>query len=129
MYRMVTASLILVASTAFCSAQELIPSEWKSQHGAFLKALYGSPASFTGTFITGPGGPCPEVSMDLAGQARGLRVAFETTRTWTPDCRLTAHWSGRLVGPTTLAARWTARYVAPDGHVARMHGTEVFQRL
>ena len=56
MYRMVTASLFLVASTAFCSAQELIPSEWKSQHGAFLKALYGSPASFTGVFITGPGG-------------------------------------------------------------------------
>ena len=111
MYRMVTASLLLVASTAFCSAQELIPSEWKSEHGAFLKALYGSPASFTGVFVTGPGGPCPEVSMDLAGQARGLRVAFETTRTWTPDCRLTAHWS------------------APDGHVTRMHGTEVFQRL
>ena len=128
MYRMVTASLILVASTAFCSAQELIPSEWKSQHGAFLKALYGSPASFTGTFITGPGGPCPEVSMDLAGQAQGLRVAFETTRA-TPDCRLAARWSGRFVSPTTLAVRWAASYVAPDGHVARMHGTEVFQRL
>ena len=128
MYRMVTASLILVASTAFCSAQELIPSEWKSQHGAFLKALYGSPASFTGIFITGPVGPCPEVSMDLAGQAQGLRVAFETTRA-TPDCRLAARWSGRLVSPTTLAVRWAASYVAPDGHVARMHGTEIFQRL
>ena len=32
MYRMMTASLFLVASTAFCSAQELIPSEWKSQN-------------------------------------------------------------------------------------------------
>ena len=66
--------------------------------------------------------------MDLAGQARGLRVAFETTRA-TPDCRLAARWSGRLVSPTTLAVRWAASYVAPDGHVARMHGTEVFQRL
>jgi hypothetical protein len=36
MYRMVTASLLLVASAAFCSAQELIPSEWKSEHGIRL---------------------------------------------------------------------------------------------
>src|SRR5262249_52432637 len=42
------------------------------------KSAFGFPEGFTG-----PGGPCSAVSMDLAGQARGPRVSFETTRTWT----------------------------------------------
>ena len=38
-------------------------------------------------------------------------------------------WAGRLVSPTTVVARGIATYVAPNGRVARVRGTEVFQRI
>ena len=130
MHRLFAASLLLVASTAACSAQGLQPSVWKGERGAILKVLsVDAMGNFGGVFITAPAGPCPAVPLNLAGHARGPQIAFQTSRTWTSDCRVTAVWSGRFVSPTTVATRWTARYVAPDGHVARMHGTEAFQRI
>ena len=44
-------------------------------------------------------------------------------------CRATTVWSGRFVSPTTVATRGIATYVAPNGRVARVQGTEVFQRI
>ena len=131
MYRMFATLLFLVASTAASWSQDLIPSAWQSQRGAILKVFNGDSATgnFGGVFITGPTGPCPGVPLDLQGRAQGPRVAFQTTRPWTSDCNATVLWSGRFVSPTTVAARWTAIHVAPDGHVARMRGTEVFHRL
>ncbi len=54
---------------------------------------------------------------------------FQTSRNWTPDCRVTTVWSGRFVSPTTVAARGIATYVAPNGRVVRVRGTEIFQRI
>jgi hypothetical protein len=131
MYRVIAALFLLIASAAAASAQGLFPSAWRSQQGAILKVLWVDPATgnFRGVFISSPTGPCPAVPYDLAGRVRGPRVAFQTSRTWTSDCRVTAVWSGRFVGPTTIATRWTATLVGPDGRAKRVRGTEVFQRL
>jgi hypothetical protein len=131
MYRVIAALCLLLASAAASSAQGLLPSVWQSQRGTLLKVLSVDPASgnFRGVFISSPSGPCPAVPYDVAGRARGPRVAFQTSRTWTADCRATAVWSGRFVGPTTVAARFTATVVGPNGRVARTRGTEVFQRI
>jgi hypothetical protein len=131
MYRMLAASLFLVASTAASWAQGLVPSVWKGQQGAILKVLNADSATgnFSGVFISGPSGPCPGVPYDLAGRIQGPRAVFQTSRTWTSDCSVTAVWSGRFVSPTTVATRWVARRVAPDGHVTTIRGTEVFQRI
>ena len=131
MYRMLAASLFLVASTAASWAQGLAPSVWKGQQGAILKVLNADSATgnFSGVFITGPNGPCPGVPYDLAGRIQGPRAVFQTSRTWTSDCSVTAVWSGRFVSPTTVATRWVARRVTPDGHVTTIRGTEVFQRI
>ena len=131
MYRMLPASLLLVAFTAASSAQDLSPSVWQSQSGAILKVLNADPATgnLTGVFISSPSGECPAVPYDLAGHVQGPRVVFQTSRTWTADCSVTTVWSGRFISPTTVATRWVATSVAPDGHVTRIRGTEVFQRI
>ena len=125
------ALVLLLASVAASSAQGLFPSVWQSQRGALLKALavHPSTGNFTGVFVSGPAGTCPGVPYDLAGRVRGPRVVFQTARNWTTDCRATTVWSGRFVSPTTVVARGIATYVAPNGRVARVRGTEVFQRI
>jgi hypothetical protein len=131
MYRIIAALLLLVASAAASSAQGLFPSVWQSQRGALLKVLAVDPATgnFTGVFISGPAGTCPGVPYDLAGRIRGPRFLFQTSRSWTTDCRATTVWSGRFVSPTTVVATGIATYVAPNGRVAKVRGTEVFQRI
>jgi hypothetical protein len=131
MYRIIAALLLLVASATASSAQGLFPSVWQSQRGALLKVLAVDAATgnFTGVFISGPAGTCQGVPYDLAGRVRGPRVLFQTSRNWTTDCRATTMWSGRFVSPTTVVATGIATYVAPNGRVARVRGTEVFQRI
>jgi hypothetical protein len=131
MYRVTAALFLLIASVAASSAQGLSPSVWKSQQGALLKVLRVDSATgnFGGVFLSNPTGPCPAVPYDLAGRVRGPRLVFQTSRTWTSDCRVTADWSGRFVSPTTVATRWIATQVAPNGRVVRVRGTEVFQRI
>src|SRR5256886_12305492 len=130
MSRIIAALFLLLASIAASSAQGLFPSVWQSQRGALLKVLAVDPAgNFTGVFVSGPAGTCPGVPYDLVGRVRGPRVVFQTSRNWTPDCRATTAWSGRFVSPTTVATRGIATYVAPNGRVARVRGTEVFQRI
>jgi hypothetical protein len=125
------ALFLLAVSTAAATAQGLIPSVWQGQQGALLKVLGGGgpPGSFTGVFISNPMLPCPAVPYTLAGQARGARVVFQTSRQWTPDCRVTAVWQGRLVNPTTLVTRWVATSAGPTGRPIRTRGTEVFRRF
>jgi len=131
MFRIITALFLLLASAAAASAQGLFPSLWQSQRGALLKILAVDPATgnFTGVFVSGPAGTCQGVPYDLVGRVRGPRVVFQTSRNWTTDCRATTVWSGRFVGPTTVATRGIATYLAPNGRVARVRGTEVFQRI
>jgi hypothetical protein len=131
MFHIVATLFLLIASAAASSAQGLSPSVWQSQRGAVLKVLAVDPATgnFTGVFVSGPAGTCPGVPYDLAGRIRAPRVAFQTSRNWTTDCRTTTVWYGRFVSPTTVVARGIATYVAPDGRVARVRGTEVFQRI
>jgi hypothetical protein len=131
MSRIIAALFLLLASAAGASAQGLFPSVWQSQRGALLKILAVDPATgnFTGVFVSGPAGTCPGVPYDLAGRVRGPRVVFQTSRNWTTDCRATTVWAGRFVSPTTVVARGIATYVAPNGRVARVRGTEVFQRI
>jgi hypothetical protein len=131
MHRIIAVFFLLVASATASSAQGLVPSVWQSQRGSILKVLGAEPATgnFAGVFINTPAGACPGVPYNLVGRVRGPRVAFQTSRTWTPDCSVTTTWSGRFVSPTTVAARWVATYVAPDGRVVRARGTEIFQRI
>ena len=131
MYRVIAALFLVVASAVVASAQALLPSVWRSDSGAMLKVLYGDPGfgNFSGVFLSNPGGPCPIVPYNVAGRIRGPWVAFQTSRTWTPDCSVTAIWHGRFVSPTTIVARWTATSVGPNGRVIRTHGREVFNRL
>lgn len=130
MYRIIAALFLLLASATASSAQGLFPSVWKSERGALLKVLWVDPAgNFTGVLISGPAGSCPAVPYQLAGRMRGPRVVFQTSRDWTPDCRVTTVWSGRFVDPTTVVARGVASYVAPNGRVVRTRGTEVFRRI
>src|SRR5215472_8104871 len=130
MFHIIAALFLLIASTAASWAQGLSPSVWQSQGGAVLKVLAVDPATgnFTGVFVSVPG-TCPGVPYDLAGRVRAPRVAFQTSRNWTTDCRATTVWYGRFVSPTTVVARGITTYVAPDGRVARVRGTEVFQRI
>ena len=125
MYRFVTAIFFLVASAAASSAQGLLPSIWQSERGAVLKILNADPVTgtFSGVFLSNPAGPCPLVPYNVAGGIRGNRIGFQTSRTWTPDCSVTAVWSGRLIGPTTIAARWRTISGGP-----RTGGTEIFHR-
>jgi hypothetical protein len=123
MFRIIAALFLLLASAAAASAQGLFPSVWQSQRGA------PATGNFTGSFISGPAGTCQGVPYDLVGRVRGPRVVFQTSRNWTTDCRATTVWSGRFVSPTTLVTRGIATYVAPNGRVARVRGTEVFQRI
>jgi hypothetical protein len=131
MFHIIAALFLLIASTAASSAQGLSLSVWQSQRGAVLKVLAVDPATgnFTGVFVSGPSGTCPGVPYDLAGRVRAPRVAFQTSRNWTTDCRATTVWYGRFVSPTTVVATGIVTYVAPDGRLARVRGTEVFQRI
>jgi hypothetical protein len=88
--------------------------------------------NFTGVFIGSPGGPCPgDVPYELAGQIRGPRVVFQTSRSWIArsDCPVTTVGSGRFVSPTTVAIRWIATYTGPNGRPVRVRGEEIFQRI
>jgi hypothetical protein len=130
MFRFITALLVLVASATASSAQGLLPTVWKSQSGALLKVLYVGPGgNFSGVFLSSPSGPCPAVNYDVTGTIRTPRIAFQTTRGWTTDCRVTAVWTGRMVSPTTISARFVATRVGPGGRVIKARGTEVFQRV
>jgi hypothetical protein len=131
MNRVIAALFLIVASGAVASAQAVLPSVWRSDRGALLKVLYGDPGfgNFSGVFLSTPSAPCPVVPYNVAGRIRGPWVDFETSRTWTPDCSVTAVWRGRFVTPTTIIARWTATSVGPDGRVIRTHGREVFNRI
>jgi len=131
MYRIAAAVFLLLVSVAASSAQGLIPAVWQGQRGSLLKVLAVNPATgdFTGVFISGPSGPCPAVPYDAAGRISGPRVVFQTSRNWTPDCRITTVGSGRFVSPTTVVTKWIATYVGPNGRVVRVRGTEVFQRI
>jgi hypothetical protein len=125
MRRIISASLLILASAATASAQGLSPSAWQSQRGGVLKVLSVDPAgNFTGVFIGSPTGPCPGVPYNLVGSVRGPRVVFQTSRNWTSDCNVTTNWSGRFVSPTTVVARGSAIVAG-----RKVRGTEVFQRI
>ena len=125
MRRIISASLLILASTATASAQGLTPSVWQSQRGGVLKVLNVDPAgNFTGVFINGPTGPCPGVPYNLVGRVRGSLVVFQTSRNWTSDCNVTTNMTGRFVSPTTVVARGIATLAG-----RRVRGTEVFQRI
>jgi hypothetical protein len=124
-YRVIAVLFLLLASAASASAQGLFPSVWQTQKGALLKVLWVDAAgNFTGIFISSPTAPCPAVPYNVVGSVRGPRVVFQTSRTWTSDCSVTTNWSGRFVGPTTIAATGTAIFAG-----RRVRGSEVFQRL
>src|SRR5215470_14042459 len=126
MYRIIAALFLVVAFAAAASAQAVFPSAWQSQSGAILKILTVDPAgNISGVFLSNPSGPCPAVPYNMAGTVRGPRIAFQTSRTWTPDCSVTAVWIGRFVSPTTTAVKW--RITSGPGGPAK-RGTEVFQR-
>ena len=134
MYRVIAALFLLLASVASSSAQDLSPSVWQGQRGSLLKVLAADAASgnFTGVFISSPGGLCPgDVHYQLAGQIRGPRVVFQTSRSWIAlsDCPVTTVGSGRFVSPTTVAIRWIATYTGPNGRPVRVRGEEIFQRI
>ena len=131
MNRIIAALLLVVASTVAASAQVVLPSVWQSQSGALLKVLYPAPVAggFSGVFLSNPSAPCPIVPYNMAGRVRGPWIAFQTSRTWTQDCSVTAVWHGRFVSPTTFVARWTATSVGPNGRLIRTHGREVFNRI
>jgi len=131
MHRIIAALLLVVASTAAASAQVVLPSVWQSRTGAILKVLYPAPVAggFSGVFLSNPSAPCPIVPYNMAGRVRGPWIAFQTSRTWTQDCSVTAVWHGRFVTPTTFVARWTATSVGPNGRLIRTHGREVFNRI
>jgi hypothetical protein len=133
MYRVIAALFLLLASVASSSAQGLSPSVWQGQRGSLLKVLGADSASgnFTGVLISSPGGPCPGVPYELAGQIRGPRVVFQTSRSWIArsDCPVTTVGSGRFVSPTTVATRWIATYTGPNGRPVRVRGEEIFQRI
>jgi hypothetical protein len=125
MHRIISASLLILASAATASAQGLSPSVWQSQRGGVLKMLSVDPAgNFTGVFISSPTGPCPGVPYNVVGSVRGPRVVFQTSRNWTSDCNVTTNWSGRFVSPTTIVARGSALVAG-----RRVRGEEVFQRI
>ena len=133
MYRVIAALFLLLASVASSSAQDLSPSVWQGQRGSLLKVLGADSASgnFTGVFIGGPGGLCPGVPYELAGQRRGPRFVFQTSRSYIArsDCPVTTVGSGRFVSPTTVAIRWIATYAGPNGRPVRVRGEEIFQRI
>jgi hypothetical protein len=130
MYRVIAALFLVVASAVVASAQALLPSVWRSDRGALLKVLYGDgTGGFRGVFLSNPSEPCPVVPYNVAGGIRGRWIGFETSRTWTPDCSVTAVWHGRFVTPTTIVARWTATSVGPNGRRIRTYGREVFHRI
>src|SRR5262249_38170538 len=126
MYRFTAALFLLVASTAASFAQGLLPSVWQSERGAILKILTADPVTgtFSGVFLSNPAGPCPLVPYNVAGGIRGNHIGFRTSRTWTPDCSVTAVWSGRFVAPATIVARWRTISGGP-----RTGGTEIFHKL
>ena len=132
MYRLIAAFFLLLASAATSSAQGLLlPSVWQTRQGALLNVLAFDPATgnFSGIFIGSPSSRCPGVPYQLVGRIRGPRVVFRTSRNWTSDCNVTTIWSGRFVSPTTVVARGKASFVGPSGRMARVRGTEVFQRI
>jgi hypothetical protein len=123
--------LFLVVASAAAASAQLLPSVWRSERGALLKALSNDPVTgnFGGVFLSNPSEPCPVVPYNVAGRIRGPWIGFQTTRTWTADCSVTAVWRGRMVNPTTFVARWTAFSVGPNGRRIRTYGREVFHRI
>ena len=106
MYRVIAALLFLVASAAAASAQGLSPSVWQSRAGDAAESPERRRCrEFQRRLRQQPGWPVSGSPYDLAGRVRGPRVAFQTSRTWTSDCRVNAVWSGRFVNPTTVATQ------------------------
>ena len=125
MYRIITAFFLLVASVATSWAQPaLFPSVWQNQNGSLLKVLATDPAgNFRGVFINyGP--PCPGAVFDAAGAIRGPLIGFQTGRAWSPDCRATTVWRGRMINPTTVVVKWVMTY---GGRTVR--GVDTFRRI
>src|SRR5262245_7760221 len=119
MYRMIGVLVVLIVSTVASSAQGLFPAIWRDDQGAIATVLRTDPATgnFTGIYINGTAGQCPGVRYDVAGQIRGQRIAFRTSRDWTENCRATVVWAGRILSPTTIATR--RALVAPNGRLIR----------
>jgi hypothetical protein len=109
MQRLVTALLIVVATSASAFAQSLpVPSYWRSQRGSEMK-IYTIDAQgiFKGIFVKHDGGlTCENTPFNLAGRAKGNHVAF--TVVWinfAQNCNSQTFWHGRLEGKT-IRARW-----------------------
>jgi hypothetical protein len=129
MSRVISAIVILIASTVASSAQGFFPAIWRGDQGSIVKVLRTDAATgnFTGIYINGTTGPCPGVRYDVAGQIRGQRIVFRTSRDWTENCRATVVWAGRILGPTTIATR--RALVTPNGRLVRERRTITFQRI
>jgi len=129
MSRVISAIVILIASTVASSAQGFFPAIWRGDQGSIVKVLRTDAATgnFTGIYINGTTGPCPGVRYDVAGQIRGQRIVFRTSRDWTENCRATVVWAGRILGPTTIATR--RALVTPNGRLVRERRTITFQRV
>jgi hypothetical protein len=129
MYRVIGVFAVLIASTVASSAQGFFPTIWRGDQGSIVKVLRTDAATgnFTGIYINGMTGQCPGVRYDVAGQIRGRRIAFRTSRDWTEHCRATVVWAGRIVGPTTIATR--RAIVTPNGRLIRERRTITFQRI
>ena len=125
MYRIIAALFLLVASVATSSAQPaLFPSVWQNQQGSLLKVLAtDSGGNFRGVFISyGP--PCPGAVFDAAGALRGPLIGFQTWKAWSPDCRATTVWRGRMINLTTVVVKWVMTY---GGRKNR--GVDTFRRI
>jgi len=133
MYRITTATALLIAFVSTASAQGGLPSIWQSQRGATLKVfnIDRATGTFSGVFINGASGPCPGVNYDLVGRVQRPQrhVAFRTSNTWSSDCAGTTVWSGRPIGASSVATRWTRTTRAPNGRLVRTYGTDVFRRI
>ena len=47
---------------------------------------------------------------DAAGAIRGPLIGFQTWKAWSPDCRATTVWRGRMINPTTVVVKWVMTY-------------------
>jgi hypothetical protein len=61
---------------------------------------------------------------DAAGAIRGPLIGFQTWKAWSPDCRATTVWRGRMINPTTVVVKWVMTY---GGRSVR--GVDTFRRI
>ena len=130
MYRILAAFFLLVASVATSSAQGFVPAVWQNQQGSLLKVLASDPATgrFAGVYIN-YGGICPGAPYDVSGATRGVRIGFQAWRAYSPFCKSTTVWHGRMVNPTTIVATWVMTYVDASGVTRRARGADTFRRI